>query len=102
MGQDRFPGNRRREDTGRLCSMSRSLARELGRARSPGAVDGSRVFLILIGGLSIVLVGLAAILSVTAPSGAPIPSGYRIVLVIAGMVSLLTHVLTLFRLWVRR
>jgi hypothetical protein len=65
-------------------------------------VDGSRVFLILMGGLSIMLLGFAAILSVTAPSGAPIPSGYRTALVIAGMVSLLTHLLTLLRLWVRR
>jgi hypothetical protein len=65
-------------------------------------VDGSRIFLILLGGLSIALLGLAAILSVTVPSGASIPSGNRTVLVIAGIVSLLTHMLTLLRLWVRR
>jgi hypothetical protein len=70
--------------------------------RAPGVVDGSRIFLILLGGLSIVLLGLATILSVTALRGASIPSGYRTVLVIAGIVSLLTHLLTLFRLWVRR
>ena len=70
--------------------------------RAPGVVDGSRVFLILMGGLSIMLLGFAAILSVTAPSGARIPSGFRTVLVIVGIVSLLTHVLTLFRLWARR
>ena len=65
-------------------------------------MDGSRIFLIVLGGLSIVFLGLAAILSVTALSGASVPNGYRTVLVIAGIVSLLTHVLTLFRLWVRR
>jgi hypothetical protein len=65
-------------------------------------VDGSRIFLILLGGLSIVLLGLATILSVTALRGASIPSGYRAVLVIAGIVSLLTHMLTLLRIWVRR
>jgi len=70
--------------------------------RAPGVVDGSRIFLILLSGLSIVLLGLATILSVTALRGASIPSGYRILLVIAGIVSLLIHVLTLFRLWVRR
>jgi hypothetical protein len=70
--------------------------------RAPGVVDGSRVFLILLGGLSIVLLGLATILSVTALRGASIPSGYRTVLVIAGIVSLLTHMLTLLRIWVRR
>jgi hypothetical protein len=70
--------------------------------RASGVVDGSRIFLIVLGGLSIVFLGLAAILSVTALSGASVPNGYRTVLVIAGIVSLLTHVLTLFRLWVRR
>jgi hypothetical protein len=49
-----------------------------------------------------VLLGLAAILGVTALRGASIPSGYRTVLVIAGIVSLLTHMLTLLRIWVRR
>jgi hypothetical protein len=70
--------------------------------RPPWVVDGSRVFLILLGGLSVVLLGLATVLSVMVLRGASIPSGYRTVLVIAGIVSLLTHMLTLLRLWVRR
>jgi hypothetical protein len=86
-----------------LAAPDESLAPEgAWPVRAPGVVDGLRIFLILLGGLSIVLLGLAAILSVTALRGASIPSGYRTVLVIAGIVSLLTHVLTLFRLWVRR
>jgi hypothetical protein len=70
--------------------------------RAPGAVDGSRIFLILMGGLSIVLLGLVAILGVTGFRGAAIPSGYRTVLTIVGVVSLLTHILTLLRIWARR
>jgi hypothetical protein len=70
--------------------------------RATGAVDGSRIFLILMGGLSIVLLGLVAILSATVFRGATVSSGYRTVLVIAGVVSLLTHILTLLRIWVRR
>jgi hypothetical protein len=70
--------------------------------RAPGVADRLRGFLILLGGLSIALLGLAAFLSVTALRAASIPSGYLIVLVIVGTVSLLTHLLTLCRLWVRR
>jgi hypothetical protein len=54
------------------------------------------------GGLSIVLLGLFAILSVTRFRGAAIPSGYQTVLAIVGVVSLLTHILTLLRIWARR
>ena len=70
--------------------------------RATGAVDGSRILLILMGGLSVVLLGLVAILSATVFRDATVPSGYRTVLVIAGIVSLLTHILTLLRIWVRR
>jgi hypothetical protein len=57
---------------------------------------------ILMGSLSIVLLGLFAILSVTRFRGAAIPSGYQTVLAIVGVVSLLTHILTLLRIWARR
>jgi hypothetical protein len=89
--------------TGRPADQDVLLASEgAWPVRASGAVDGSRIFLILMGGFSIVLLGLVAILSATVFGGATIPSGYRTVLVIAGIVSLLTHILTLLRIWVRR
>lgn len=70
--------------------------------RQPGATDGQRVLLMLLGGLSIVLLGWAVALSVPALLGRPVRSGYLTVTLIAGAVSLVTHVLVLLRLWIGR
>jgi len=70
--------------------------------RQPGATDGQRVLLMLLGGLSIVLLGWAVALSVAALLGRPVQSGYVTVTLIGGAVSLTTHVLVLLRLWIGR
>jgi hypothetical protein len=56
----------------------------------------------LLGGLSVVLLGWAVVLSLAALSGKPVSAGYLIVTLIGGSLSLFTHILTLLRLWVRR
>jgi hypothetical protein len=70
--------------------------------RQPGAPDGQRVLLMLLGGFSIVLLGWAVALSVAALLGRPVRSGYVTVTLIGGAVSLMTHVLVLLRLWIGR
>ena len=70
--------------------------------RQLGATDGQRVLLMLLGGLSIVLLGWAVALSVAALLGRPVQSGYVTVTLIGGAVSLTTHVLVLLRLWIGR
>ena len=54
------------------------------------------------GGLSVVLLGWAVVLSGAALLGRPVRVDYLIVTLVGGSVSLVTHVLTLLRLWVRR
>ena len=70
--------------------------------RRPGATDGQRVLLMVFGGLSVVLLGWAVVLSGAALLGRPVRVDYLIVTLVGGSVSLVTHVLTLLRLWVRR
>src|SRR5512136_812324 len=70
--------------------------------RPPGATDGQRVLLMALGGLSIALLGWAVILSLAALIGKPVGTGYLIVILSGSALSLMTHVLTLLRLWVRR
>ena len=70
--------------------------------RAPGTLDGQRALLMLLGGLSVVLLGWAVVLSLAALSGKPVSAGYLIVTLIGGSLSLFTHILTLLRLWVRR
>jgi len=70
--------------------------------RPPGAADGQRMLLLAVGGLSVVLLGLAVSLGLSALGGTALPTGYLAVTLIAGALSLVTHLLTLLRLWVRR
>jgi len=70
--------------------------------RSPGAMDWQRVLLLALGAVSVVFLGLAVYLGLSALGGNAPSSGYLAVTLIAGALSLVTHLLTLFRLWVRR
>ena len=70
--------------------------------RQPGATDGQRGLLKVLGGLSVVLLGWAVVLSVAALLGRPVRTDYLIVTLVGGSVSLATHVLTLLRSWARR
>lgn len=70
--------------------------------RPPGARDGQRLLLMLLGGLSIVLLGWAMALSVAALFGRPVRSDYLTVILVGGAVSLVTHFLVLLRLWIGR
>jgi len=70
--------------------------------RQPGATDGQRVLLLVCGGLSVVLLGWVVVLSLAALAGTPVRLDYLIVTLVGGSLSLVTHILTLLRLWVRR
>ncbi len=70
--------------------------------RQPGATDGQRVLLMALGMLSVVLLGWAVALSVAALLGRPVGSGFVLVALAGGVVSLTAHLLMLLRLWVRR
>jgi hypothetical protein len=70
--------------------------------RPPGAPDGNRVLLMVLGWLSIALLGWALILSLAALLGKSIGTGYFLVILIGAALSFMTHALTLVRLWVRR
>jgi hypothetical protein len=70
--------------------------------RGPGATDGQRVLLMVLGGLSVVLLGWAVVLSGAVLLGRPVRIGYLIVSLVGGSVSLVTHALTLLRLWAKR
>jgi hypothetical protein len=70
--------------------------------RPPDATDGQRVLLMVLGGLSVVLLGCAVVLGVAALLGGSVRIDYVVVTLVGGSVSLVTHCLTLLRLWVRR
>jgi hypothetical protein len=70
--------------------------------RPPGAPDGQRLLLMVLGGLSVVLLGWAGVMSAAVLVGGSGRVDYLIVSLVGGFVSLLTHLLTLLRLWVRR
>src|SRR5512139_21741 len=70
--------------------------------RGPGTTDGQRVLLMVFGGLSVVLLGWAVVLSAALLLGRPVRIDYVIVTLVGGSASLVTHVLTLLRLWARR
>lgn len=70
--------------------------------RQPGATDGQRILLLVFGGLSVVLLGWLVVLSVASLAGKPVRLDYLIVALVGGSLSLVTHILTLLRLWVRR
>lgn len=70
--------------------------------RPPGAPDGQRVALIALGVLSAVLLSGVIVASFAALSGRGVSSGFWVVILVAGGLSLVTHLLTILRLWVRR
>jgi hypothetical protein len=70
--------------------------------RPPGAIDGPRVALIVLGVLSIALLGAAIVLSFAALSGMVVSTGFLVVILAGGGLSLVTHLLTLLRMWARR
>ncbi len=69
--------------------------------RPPGAADWQRFVLLALGGLSVVVLVLAVSLGLSALGGKTTPTGYLVVTLIAGALSLVTHLLTLLRLWAR-
>lgn len=68
----------------------------------PGETDTQRLLLLVLGGLSVAVLGFAVVANLPALGGATSSTGYLSVLLIAGTLSLATHILTLLRLWVRR
>jgi hypothetical protein len=70
--------------------------------RQPGAVDGQRVLLMVLGGLSIALLGWAALLGAAVLLGRPVRNDLLIIMLAGSAVSALTHFLMLLRLWVKR
>ena len=70
--------------------------------RQPGATDGQRLTLMALGGLSIALLGWAAVLGTGVLLGRPARSGIVIIALAGGAVSVVTHFLMLLRLWVKR
>ena len=70
--------------------------------RPPGSMDTQRIVLLVLGALSIMLLGWATILGALALSELRISTGFAIVALAAGLVSFATHVLSLLRLWVGR
>jgi uncharacterized membrane protein YuzA (DUF378 family) len=88
--------------TGRVTADAPVTAEDIWPVRQPGTTDGQRVLLMVLGALSVVLLGWAVVLSVAALLGRPVRSDYVLVTLAGGAVSLAAHVLTLLRLWVRR
>jgi hypothetical protein len=70
--------------------------------RQPGAPDVQRLCLMALTGVSVVLLGLALVLTVSALQGRPVRSNDFVVMLLAASVSTVTLVLTLLRLWVKR
>lgn len=70
--------------------------------RPPGDADVERFLLLTLGGLSAMLLALTVLLGLSALGGGAIPTAYLAVTLIAGTLSLVVHLLTLRRLWVRR
>jgi hypothetical protein len=57
---------------------------------------------LVLGGLSVVLLGWVVVLSLAALAGTPVRRGFLIVALVSGSLSLVSHILTLLRLWIRR
>ena len=87
--------------TGALAADAPVATESIWPVRRPGTTDGQRVLLMVLGGLSVVLLGWAVVLSGAALLGRPVRVDCLIVTLVGGSVSLVTHVLTLLRLWAR-
>jgi hypothetical protein len=75
---------------------------DLWPVRPPGATDRQRVVLIALGGLSTAVLGVALVLSFAALSGMVVSTGFWVVILVGGGLSLATHLLTLLHIWARR
>ena len=94
--------NARPSPTGAAVADLRVAPENIWPVRQPGAADGQRLLLMVFGGISVILLGWAMVLVVAALLGRPVRIDYLIVILVAGALSLVTHFLTLLRLWVRR
>lgn len=100
-GPEAFP----REQAGPIRATTADVAvaaEKVWPVRQPGAPDVQRLLLMALSGLSVVLLGLALGLTVSALQGRPARSHDVVVMLLAGSVSIVTLVLTLLRLWVKR
>ena len=88
--------------TGTVAADVRVEPESIWPVRRPGTTDGQRVLFMAFGGLSVVLLGWAVVLTGAVLLGRQVRLDYLIVTLVGGSVSLVTHVLTLLRLWVRR
>jgi hypothetical protein len=70
--------------------------------QGPGETDTQRLLLLVLGGFSIAVLGCAVVVNLATLGGTTARTGYVSALLIAGGLSLATHILTLLRLWVRR
>ncbi len=70
--------------------------------RAPGTKDGMRQVMIGMGIMSTALLAWMAFLGISALSGRAVPAAYLHLTLAAAAVSILTHVLTTLRMWVRR
>jgi hypothetical protein len=95
------PETRRPELPGAAASDAAIGSEGVWPVRAPGTTDSQRVFLSVLAVSSMALLGWAVALGVTALNGRVLPTGYRLVILIGGVLSLVTHTLTLLRLWVR-
>jgi hypothetical protein len=70
--------------------------------RLPGSADVERVLLLGLGGLSAILLALTVLFGLSALGGGKISTAHLAVTLVAATLSLVVHLLTLRRLWVRR
>lgn len=70
--------------------------------RAPGATDGMRLVMLGLGVASIALMLFTVGVGLTVLSGKGAPAGYVRLILVAGTVSIVTHVLAMLRTWARR
>lgn len=90
-------------DAGRPASRDVPVAVEAAwPVRAPGAMDGMRLVMIGLGALSTALMLLTLDVGFSLLSGKSPPAGYLHLTLVAGVVSIATHVLATLRTWARR
>jgi hypothetical protein len=70
--------------------------------RAPGATDGMRLVMLGLGVTSTALMLVTVAVGLTAQSGKGFPIGYLRLILVAGTLSIVTHVLAVLRTWARR
>jgi len=70
--------------------------------RAPGAPDGMRLVVLGLGVTSTALMLVTVGVGLTALGGKGVPAGYLRFILVAGTVSIVTHVLAMLRIWARR